>query len=96
MGRLALATYTESSVDLHAGDTVLLYTDGWTEATGPDGEQFGEERLRRLLAAHGSDAAEVLAAVLEEQLTAWTGDTAFADDLTLVVLQVEEQARAER
>jgi sigma-B regulation protein RsbU (phosphoserine phosphatase) len=92
MGRLALATYTESSVDLHAGDTVLLYTDGWTEAAGPDGEQFGEERLRRLLAAHGGGGAEALAAVLEERLTAWTGGTAFADDLTLVVLQVEAQA----
>jgi sigma-B regulation protein RsbU (phosphoserine phosphatase) len=94
MGRLGRATYTERSVDLRAGDTVLLYTDGWTEATGPAGEQFGDERLRRLLAAHGGGTAEALAAFLEEQLTAWTGGTAFADDLTLAVLRVDGKAQA--
>jgi sigma-B regulation protein RsbU (phosphoserine phosphatase) len=37
--------YENSTVELDPGDILMLFTDGITEAMGPDGEEFGEERL---------------------------------------------------
>jgi serine phosphatase RsbU (regulator of sigma subunit) len=39
----------QASVQLAVGDTIVLYTDGITEARNADGEEFGEKRLRSLL-----------------------------------------------
>ena len=38
-------TYQDSSVDLNSCDRLLLFTDGITEAEGPDGEEFGMEKV---------------------------------------------------
>jgi sigma-B regulation protein RsbU (phosphoserine phosphatase) len=43
------AAYEEVRVDMNAGDRLILYTDGITEALRCDGEQFGEERLLALV-----------------------------------------------
>jgi serine phosphatase RsbU (regulator of sigma subunit) len=50
LGALGPVVGTLVEVELEPGDGVLLYTDGVTEARDPDGEAFGEHRLRDLLA----------------------------------------------
>jgi serine phosphatase RsbU (regulator of sigma subunit) len=60
----------QASVQLAVGDTIVLYTDGITEARNADGDEFGEKRLRSLLQslATTSPAAicdEVIAAVTQ-------------------------------
>jgi serine phosphatase RsbU (regulator of sigma subunit) len=42
--------YREQTVSLEPGDRVLLVSDGVIEATSPDGEEFGDERLKELVA----------------------------------------------
>ena len=46
------------SLDLAVGDTLVLYTDGMTDARDPDGERFGEERLRAAIDAAAGGPAE--------------------------------------
>jgi serine phosphatase RsbU (regulator of sigma subunit) len=77
--------YAPATLSLAPQSALLLYTDGITEAQGPTGEMFGEERLAAVLAdaARGPDA--VRAAVLEA-LDAHRGPVDLADDITLVVL----------
>ena len=49
IGPFPNATYTNMSVPFQTGDRLLLYTDGIVEASGPDGEEFGRERLEQFL-----------------------------------------------
>lgn len=71
---------------LSPGDALLLYTDGATEAPGPGGELFGEERLRAVVrGAMGGPPEGVLDAV-KRALVAWTGGKPNRDDLTLMAV----------
>lgn len=74
----------EQSLQLQHGDTVLLYTDGVTEATRPDDEQFGLDRLGGVVAkAETADSAGLLAGVLEE-LKGFCAGRVWEDDVTLL------------
>ena len=86
IGRLRRAGYEEVSVDLEAGDRLLLFTDGIPEALGLGGEAFGEERLRALLARRASLSTEAIAEDLLAEVAAWRRAATFEDDLTLVVV----------
>jgi sigma-B regulation protein RsbU (phosphoserine phosphatase) len=92
LGRLRRAAYPEVTVPLEPGDRVLLFTDGIPEALSPGGEMFGEERLREVLASHISEPAERTAEALVARVAAWTGRSAFDDDLTLVVAGIGRPA----
>jgi len=73
---------------LDEGDYLVLYTDGITEATNAAGELFGDDRLVQTAlaaAARRLPPAEVVAAIYAA-VDAFTAGTAYADDLTLVVL----------
>ena len=86
LGLLSGAEYQAGQAILSAGDLLLLYSDGVTEAATPAGEEFGEERLRRSLSAvHGQPAAAVIEQLLAE-LRRFTRRDDFADDLTLVAV----------
>lgn len=73
---------------LAAGDTVLVFTDGLTEANNPAGELFGAARLDAALRAIRSSAsADELVATMRDQLRDFVGEAEPADDLTLLALQ---------
>jgi phosphoserine phosphatase RsbU/P len=77
--------YEDSEVRLTAGDRLLLFTDGITEASGTDGEEFGEERLTSLLRTHaGKTAAELKTTLLTEVRSFCSSQ--FSDDATLIVV----------
>jgi sigma-B regulation protein RsbU (phosphoserine phosphatase) len=81
-------TYPEASACLQAGDSLLLYTDGITDARNRDGEDYGEERLQRLaseLPRHYS--AEQIVRAVAEEVSRFTGGADQADDITLVALK---------
>ncbi|MFA6956487.1 MAG: SpoIIE family protein phosphatase [Thermoanaerobaculia bacterium] len=89
IARLFAGSAIESAeVALGAGDAIVLYTDGVTEASSAEGEQFGEERLTRLVARQlERDAAGIQNAILEA-LGAWTDGEA-QDDITLLIVKAE-------
>ncbi|GAB2746045.1 SpoIIE family protein phosphatase [Streptomyces bullii] len=71
--------FSPCGIDLYPGDSLVLVTDGVTEARSADGEFFGEERLTEALLAAGT--AQATAANLIEAVTAAV--TAFAGNATL-------------
>src|SRR5574341_1141604 len=79
------SAYEQRTVLLQPGEFVVLYTDGVTDAVNAQEEEFGEERLRRIvLENRAAPAADMLAAVVRA-LESFTGSTAPFDDITLVV-----------
>ena len=77
--------YEERRARLDPGDLLLLFSDGVTEATSPDGEEFGEERLAKLLIANGRGGAANLVEGIRQAVLAWAAGAAAADDVTVVV-----------
>jgi phosphoserine phosphatase RsbU/P len=85
LGVLAGARYEEVPVTLERGDLLVIYSDGVTEATNPQDEEFGEERLADLLRQHSTEPASAVIQAVTEAVAAWTQGAPPADDVTLVV-----------
>jgi phosphoserine phosphatase RsbU/P len=76
------------TVQLASGDRVILFTDGVTEANSLEGEEFGEERLLRLLEQdRAATAAELRDKILGE-VTEFSGGH-WHDDATLLIVAVD-------
>jgi sigma-B regulation protein RsbU (phosphoserine phosphatase) len=77
-----------SRTDLADGDTLVLYTDGITEAENPEGEEFGVERLSALIREgdHMLSADGLMNRILES-VTDFCRDVGFNDDVTILVVK---------
>jgi serine phosphatase RsbU (regulator of sigma subunit) len=74
----------DQSVRLHAGDRLLLFTDGVTEAMNAAGEQFGETRLIEIINRNRANSANnVLNQILSNVSDHAAGK--FQDDVTLLM-----------
>lgn len=71
---------------LAPGDTLVAFTDGVTEARGPDGGFYGEARLLEVLAEPAESAADLLQR-LEGCLRLYTAGTPQSDDISLVAVR---------
>lgn len=69
------------------GDTLLMYTDGFTEARDPDDVQFGETGLAAALAATPAGGADVTVRHLVDALAQHSGSRATRDDATALVVR---------
>jgi sigma-B regulation protein RsbU (phosphoserine phosphatase) len=83
--------YTEKEIAIAAGDRLVLFTDGVSEAAGGDGEMFGEQRIEELVSAHRHASAEELQQRIADAATHFSGGE-LADDLTLVVVAITPPA----
>ncbi len=79
--------YSEMSVKLHPGQTLILYTDGITEAKRPGGDMFGVEGIERSL-IHCSGAPDCAISHITEALKEHQVNIRPNDDQTVVVMQV--------
>ncbi len=94
LGVLADATYATTTVRFDSGDTLIVYSDGVTEAEGPadaalPGEpgMFGEDRLAATVAAQRGRPARVMLDGVLSAVETFAHGTAQADDITLVVVK---------
>lgn len=72
---------------LASGDTLLLYTDGITEAEDPEGDLFGMERVKGQLVASRKAPPKVVLDGLLESMSRFEGGRSRQDDLTLVAVR---------
>jgi serine phosphatase RsbU (regulator of sigma subunit) len=85
LGAFAQGTWTNETVPVDAGESLVLYTDGVTDALGAD-ERFGDARLTELLAAVAGSSADAIAERVDRAVADFqVGDQ--RDDVALVVLQ---------
>ena len=85
LGCVAEFDYTEYEVPLPEGSALVVFTDGVTDSESRAGENYGAERLRRLLESDGNASARDLCRRVIEDVRTF-GDGENQDDLTLVVL----------
>ncbi len=79
-------SFVDEAVTLRPGDTLVLYTDGVTEARN-DGAIFGEERLAAVVRGAGSLSAAEIASRIEQAVVAFQGGGPPSDDIAILVIQ---------
>ncbi len=77
----------ERTISLAAGDMLLLYTDGLTEAFSPAGELFGDVRLMDALGAIQEHTAEDVLVFVEHRLNEFIETVPLGDDLTMLAIK---------
>jgi sigma-B regulation protein RsbU (phosphoserine phosphatase) len=80
--------FEEGQIELSDGDLLIVYSDGITEAQNATGEEYSEQRLADLAAAHRAETVENIRTRIFESVESWTGGTDRGDDQTLVILKV--------
>jgi len=81
-----------AEVQFGPGDTLVLYTDGVTEAESPEGQEFGEFRLAETLRAQRNLPVDSLLETIVATVQKFSGREQ-ADDITLVVARCRPQER---
>ncbi len=84
LGLLPAETIDIQTLDLESGETVVLFTDGVSEAFGPTQELFGEDRLLAHLASTTGLSARETSAGLLEAVRRHAAGTKQSDDITVV------------
>ena len=87
LGLFPKSRYDSGLTRLEPGDTLVLYTDGVTDAMSPDEEPFGEERLREALVGAPHLRLEIVRERLLERVLRHTAGAPLSDDLTLLLLR---------
>jgi sigma-B regulation protein RsbU (phosphoserine phosphatase) len=79
--------FQEEILQLDPGDTLVVFSDGLTEALNCDDHEFGEERLLSCLQANGELPASQLLECLLDDVRQFTVGAEQSDDLTVMVLR---------
>ncbi|MFB3903932.1 MAG: SpoIIE family protein phosphatase [Acidobacteriota bacterium] len=86
LGILPAAEYRQGECRLAHGDLLVLYSDGVTEAVRPGtDEEFGEDRLEKLVRGHRQESAATILGTIVQTLESWSAGAPPADDLTLLI-----------
>ena len=89
LGMFPGSEFQTGEIVLEAGDLLVLYSDGVTEAVSKTGEEFGDCRLRVEIESRSEETlAEIQAGVLKA-VRNWAGDE-LEDDLTLLMVRAME------
>jgi len=86
LGMMEGTSYAENELLLRDGDTLVVYSDGLTEARSPGDEEFGAERLRACMPRLRGLSAEKGVGVIIDEVNAFLAGERPHDDLSLVVL----------
>lgn len=74
-------------ITFEPGDLFCLLTDGFTEWTRPDGDQYGDDRMTEIIKQHRGLSSAELIRVIHEDVLRFSEGTSQADDLTVVIIK---------
>jgi serine phosphatase RsbU (regulator of sigma subunit) len=92
VGLVPEAEYTAACLKLEPGDTLVLFSDGVTEAMDPDDQFFGVPRLKQVLTGLTECPLEQIQKCILESVENFTRGAHQADDLTLLVVRYRATA----
>jgi phosphoserine phosphatase RsbU/P len=87
------AEYREGRTIMQRGDVLVIYSDGVTEANSPSGEEFGATRLYEVVSRNVNASAAGIRDRIESSLTKFAQGTSAADDITLVIVKRQAEAK---
>jgi serine phosphatase RsbU (regulator of sigma subunit) len=87
VGLLEFAPYDQESVPLQPGDTVVIFSDGVSEALDATGAEFGDERLEQVAAEAGDAAPSVFVEKIVAAVREFTKGAPQSDDITVMVVR---------
>ncbi len=88
VGAIQNATFSDSEIQLLAGDRLYLVSDGLYEETDESDEQFTVPRLIDSLAARADEPLEASLEAVRQDLVAWHGSDDFSDDLSILGIEI--------
>ncbi len=88
LGIVGSSQYEAYEAELNAGDTLVLFSDGVTEAREPGGhDEFGDERLAEFLMKRRQIPTADVISQLVDYVREWSGQFGFADDFTMLLIR---------
>ncbi len=94
LGMFRDTRYYEYYLPIEAGQILVLYTDGVTEATNSLDEEYGRERLEQAARAGRHLSARELISFIYTDVLAWTEGQGATDDITFVIIKALEVSEA--
>ena len=79
--------FAQRTLELKPGDSILLYTDGVPDASNEGQEQFGMDRLRRVILEQRTAPVSGLVAALEGAIAELTGGATQFDDIAILAVK---------
>ena len=84
-----MMTYRESVIPLKAGEMIVLYTDGITEAMNPEYQLFGEERFLSFVNQQNTEGCKQVILAVLQQVDTYAAGSDQADDITIMALKYQ-------
>lgn len=81
--------YTAFQIDMSVGDSILLYTDGVTEANDGYQEFYGTDRLKAMLDAHKGEPLEEQVGLIRQDIAEFTHHAEQFDDITMLLFRYD-------
>jgi sigma-B regulation protein RsbU (phosphoserine phosphatase) len=86
-GAFAEEVYADKTLQLEHGDTLVMFTDGVTEAMNPTLKEFGIDRLNNILCGMADNSCQEIVEAIRVGITDFVKDAEQSDDITLLVLK---------
>ncbi|HEX4227861.1 MAG TPA: PP2C family protein-serine/threonine phosphatase [Bryobacteraceae bacterium] len=96
LGLLPGALYSAGVVKIENGNTLIIYSDGVSEAANKNEEEFGEARLAQIISGNQDASPETLCDQIIGQVAAFASSEAPQDDRTLLVVKFSQSRAAVR
>jgi serine phosphatase RsbU (regulator of sigma subunit) len=93
-GEMFARLLQEQTIPLRPGDLAVFFTDGITEAMNETDDLFGEGRLSQLAEAHADLSSDELRERVLHEVQAFVGAAPQHDDMTMILLKIEDMPGA--